>query len=63
MTTEKVKRKLTAILSADESGYYVYDLKSRRVGVLKKFGSGDIDGFFSKLLLASLGHGNFTSWE
>jgi hypothetical protein len=50
-------------MGADEAGYYVYDLKSRRVGVLKKFGSGDIDGFFSKLLLASLGHGNFTSWE
>lgn len=46
-----------------EAGYYVYDLKSGRVGVLKRFGTGDIDGFFSKLLLASLGHGNFTSWE
>jgi|MudIll2142460700_1097286.scaffolds.fasta_scaffold29159_3 hypothetical protein len=74
MMTEKVKRKLTAILSADvkgysrlmgadEAGYYVYDLKSGRAGVLKRFGTGDIDGFFSKLLLASLGHGNFTGWE
>jgi len=52
MMTEKVKRKLTAILSADvkgysrlmgadEAGYYVYDLKSGRVSVLKRFGAGE----------------------
>jgi len=43
-----------------ESGYYVYDLKTREVTLLKRFEPGKGEGFWFGVYL---GYGNHTSWR